>query len=122
MPDREPSVLNRTIAEHRGEAGGEAALFEEAPAAVAAAAKPVGRPVGSRNLRSEAYAGLLVVRHGEAPNIAVSIAAKNILDSDVVAELVKAWRYSWFEAVKLWAALNRMFNPTSTMSCRARSS
>ena len=108
---REVSELDRAVDAQRGDAGEQPALFEEA-AAVPVVRKPVGRPAGSRNLRSETYAALLISRAGADPlEIAVSIAAKNILDPETVQQLALAWGCNRFEAVKLWAAINRDVQP-----------
>ena len=67
-----------------------------------------GRPHGSRNRRTEAYAALLIGKVGTDPLlIATRIAAKDVLDPDVVEKLAKTWDCSRHEAVKLWAAINR---------------
>lgn len=112
MSSRDATELDKAVEGHRGEGSEQPALFEPG-----AEALPVprsfgkGRPAGTRNLRSEAYAALLVTRYGDPLVIATQIAAKNMLDREIVEELAKAWGCSRYEAVKLWAAINRDVQP-----------
>lgn len=107
MAGRDDSELDRAVEEWRGEAPAQLALLEDEAAAVAEAKRGKGRPAGSRNLRSEAYAGLLMGRHGDPLEIATRIAAIDVLDEDEVLALARKWGCSRFEAVKLWAQVNR---------------
>ena len=106
MTGRDDSELDRAVDAHRGAAPAQLALLEE-EAAIAEAKRGKGRPAGSRNLRSEAYAALLTAKHGDPLDIATKIAAIDVLDEENVQQLARKWGCSRFEAVKLWATINR---------------
>jgi hypothetical protein len=98
-------------------AGGRAAPAQPAlfaPAGeVAAAPAPrrVGRPPGSRNLRSERYAAILRAELGDPLRAATRIAAIDILAADNLGALARAWGCSRYEAARLWAQINRDVMP-----------
>lgn len=110
MADRaDKSVLDEAVERYSEEYGPEQpALFDAGEAAAVPAVRSAGRPAGSRNLRSEAYAALLIRQAGADPLlIATQIAAKNVLDPEIVTQLAQTWGCSRHEAVKLWASINR---------------
>jgi hypothetical protein len=114
VSSRDATELDKAVAAEREAMPEQPALFEGEDAVPAVAEPPrfgKGRQPGSRNLRSEAYAALLVTRYGDPLVIATQIAAKNMLDAEIVGELAKAWGCSRYEAVKLWAAINRDVQP-----------
>jgi hypothetical protein len=116
VSSRDATELDKAVEGHRGEGSEQPALFDPGteaglPAAPVSRTFGKGRPAGTRNLRSEAYAALLVSRYGDPLVIATQIAAKNMLEPAIVEELAKAWGCSRYEAVKLWAAINRDVQP-----------
>lgn len=105
------SELDKAVEDWReNQAPAQLALIESDDAAVEAK-RGRGRPAGSRNLRTEAYAALLKRNIGDPLVVAVRIAAKDVLDPDVVAALAKTWGCDRYEAVKLWAQINRDTQP-----------
>lgn len=115
MADKgDKTELDRAVEQHREATGPEqpALLPELVDGASVPAVKSKGRPSGSRNLRSEAYAALLIRDAGADPLlVATRIAATNVLDADKVAELARTWGCDRFEAVKLWAKINADVQP-----------
>src|SRR3954468_6886730 len=103
MPDRDDkSELDRAVEAHRDERGPEqpALLPELVDGASVPAVKSKGRPSGSRNLRSEAYAALLIREAGADPLlVAARIAATDMLDAEKVQLLAQTWGCSRFDAV-----------------------
>jgi hypothetical protein len=114
VSSRDATELDKAVAVEREAGPEQPALFEGEEGLPAVAEPPrfgKGRQPGARNLRSEAYAALLVSRYGDPLVIATKIAAKNMLDREIVEELAKTWGCSRYEAVKLWAAINRDVQP-----------
>lgn len=111
MAGRDDSELDRAVEEYQAEQPVQMLLLAEDAAELPEGPRGRGRPPGSRNLRSEAYAALLRQRHGDPLDIATKVAAIDILDRKNVENLAEAWGCKRHEAVKLWAQVNRDVMP-----------
>lgn len=107
MAGRDDSELDKAVEDWRGEGVAQLALLDDDAVSVPGAPRAKGRPPGSRNLRSEAYAALLRGRHGDPLDVATKIAAIDVTEEANIAHLAKLWGCKRFEAVKLWAQINR---------------
>lgn len=120
MPDREPSVLDRAVAEHRAEHGAEQPpLFDDAPPVPAV--RPKGRPPGAIGRRTELYTAAIRAElahlpeyranHGDPLVGQTRVAALDILDDAVLAARARLWACSRLEVVKIVLQAARDANP-----------
>jgi hypothetical protein len=110
---RDASVLDEAVSQAEAAAPSQLALL---PDDAADAREPVdergrGRPLGSRNRRSEEYAAVLRARYGCPLARATQIAALDILDDATVTKLALLWGCTRFQAAQMWAKINADVSP-----------